>query len=348
MTTFQSLQLVRLTGEFHDGVEVHSLPLRPAAEGEVVVQTHYVGVNATDVKLTAAKFLGNGPLPCGIGLEALGRVHSVGPGVSKVSPGDAVLVFNGSACYAEFIYAREEQLFPVPDVRPEFLVSLINGLTAAIGLDECGRIRDGDRVLVTAAAGGTGHVAVQWAKRKGCFVIGVTSSDSKAAFLREVGVDHVINSKREDVFAVLARDYPDGVNVIWETGIAGHTLGLLLDHLAPRGRLVIIGNSTASKALNQRKHLANPAALNADSLAQRLRLSGFSISGFLLLLYQDLVPHYWSQLISLISRREIHARVDEGEEAPGGRFQGIRDVVRAVEHLQSGGNRGKAVVRIIS
>ena len=91
----------------------------------------------------------------------------------------------------------------MPDLNPAYLVSLINGLTASIALDKAGHIQAGDKVLITAAAGGTGQIAVQWAKQRGAYVIGLTSSAEKAAHLKQLGADHVINYREESLDLVL-------------------------------------------------------------------------------------------------------------------------------------------------
>ena len=97
---------------------------------------------------------------------------------------------------------------PLPELNPKFLVGFVTGLTAAIGLDKCGHIEAGDKVLITAAAGGTGQIAVQWAKQKGCYVIGMTSTEEKAAFLRQLGADLVINYREQNVDQVLREKFP--------------------------------------------------------------------------------------------------------------------------------------------
>ena len=99
-------------------------------------------------------------------------------------------------------------MIPVPEAAPKYLVANVNGLTASIALDKCGRIQPGDKVLVTAAAGGTGQIAVQWAKQKGCYVIGTTSSDEKGKYLKELGADLVINYRKEDMNEVLKERFP--------------------------------------------------------------------------------------------------------------------------------------------
>ena len=63
-------------------------------------------------------------------------------------------------------------------------------------------------MLITAAAGGTGHIAVQWAKSKGCYVVGLTSSKEKATFLRSIGADEIINYKTEDLDQALTDKFP--------------------------------------------------------------------------------------------------------------------------------------------
>ena len=105
-------------------------------------------------------------------------------------------------------YATDKEVIPVPSLKPDFVSFPVSGLTATIGLDVQGRIQHGDKVLITASAGGTGHIAVQWAKKKSCHVIGRTSSEEKAKLLKELRTDRVINYKTEDLDEVLTKEYP--------------------------------------------------------------------------------------------------------------------------------------------
>ena len=104
-------------------------------------------------------------------------------------------------------------IFPVPELNPVYLTTLLNGLTPAIALDQAGHLEAGEKVLVTAAAGGTGQIVVQWAKQKGAYVVGLTSSKEKAAYLKELGADDVINYREENLDQVLAERYPVS---LWE------------------------------------------------------------------------------------------------------------------------------------
>ena len=91
-----------------------------------------------------------------------------------------------------------------------------------------------------------GHIGVQWAKKRGCHVIGMTSSEEKAKLLRELGADRVINYRTEDLDQVLTKEYPEGVDVVWET-IGGKVFETLFKHLAPKGRLVVVGGISGYK-----------------------------------------------------------------------------------------------------
>ena len=97
----------------------------------------------------------------------------------------------------------------VPKPDPEYLVLFgTSGLTASIGLSEGSHLASGEKVLITAAAGGVGHIAAQWALLKGCHVIATTSNDKKQEFLKELGCHRVINYKTENLDQVLNTEYP--------------------------------------------------------------------------------------------------------------------------------------------
>ena len=97
----------------------------------------------------------------------------------------------------------------VPKPDPEYLALFgTSGLTASIGLSEGSHLASGEKVLITAAAGGVGHIAAQWALLKGCHVIATTSNDKKQEFLKELGCHRVINYKTENLDQVLNTEYP--------------------------------------------------------------------------------------------------------------------------------------------
>lgn len=130
---------------------------------------------------------------------------------------------------------------------------------------EGAKLAKGETVLVTAAAGGVGHMAVQWAKLQGCHVVAMTSTNKKKEFLKQLGVDRVINYKDEDLDQVLKQEYPvfitidsiyfsmtfyyqKGIDVIWET-IGSPLFEQLFEHLARKGRLINIGATSGYKTV---------------------------------------------------------------------------------------------------
>lgn len=233
-----------------------------------------------------------------------------------------------------FQLREEKELIPIPDLNPKYISVMVCGLTASIALDHVGKIKAGDKVLITAAAGGTGHIAVQWAKSKGAHVIGTTSSAAKVAFLKSIGADNVINYKDEDLSTALKRDYPDGVDVIWET-IGGKVAETLIQHLAKNGRMIFIGGITGYKTEGFPKIEIQPGALVMNDI---------TLAGFMLLNYVDRFPAYLKQLIEAVRSGELKITNDFGEGTADGIFKGLEGAVRGVEHLHSSKNIGKVTI----
>lgn len=246
------------------------------------------------------------------------------------------MTFSYSECVDSFQLKEEKELIPIPDLDPKYISVMVCGLTAAIGLDSVGKIKPGDKVLITAAAGGTGHIAVQWAKSMSCHVIGTTSSAEKATFLKSISADHVINYKDEDLSVALKRDYPDGVDVIWET-IGGKVTETLIQHLARNGRMILIGGITGYKTEGFPKIEIQPGLLVMKDI---------TLSGFLLLSYVDKFPVYLKQLIEAVHSGKFKITNDFGDSTPDGTFKGLDGAVRGVEHLHSGKNIGKVTIKM--
>ena len=115
------------------------------------------------------------------------------------------------------------------------------GLTAYGGLLEVGRLKDGEQVFVSTAAGAVGSVVAQIAKIKGCYVVGSTGSDEKAAWLRdEAGLDGVINYKTEPLRNALAASTPKGIDVYFEN-VGGAHLEAALSRMNTHGRIPVCG-----------------------------------------------------------------------------------------------------------
>jgi NADPH:quinone reductase-like Zn-dependent oxidoreductase len=183
------------------------LPRPEPGPTEVLVRVTAAGVNPLDWKTRArGVFLGRPPFT--VGADVAGVVAALGSGVTRFAVGDRVFGmprFPGeAAAYAEYVTAPSRQLARTPDRLTDIEAAALPmaGLTAWQALVETADVQAGDRVLVHAAAGGIGHLAVQIAKARRAYVVG-TARAAKHAFLAELGADQAIDYTREDVAAVV-------------------------------------------------------------------------------------------------------------------------------------------------
>ncbi|MEU3982010.1 NADP-dependent oxidoreductase [Streptomyces sp. NPDC026672] len=205
---------------------------------QVLVRMRAAGVNPTDWKHRATGgFLGRPPFV--LGWDVSGVVEAVGVGVAAFHPGDEVFGMlpypYGHGSHAEYVLAPVRALVHKPASLDHTLAGALPlvSLTAWQALVETAGLREGQRVLVHAAAGGVGHVAVQIAKARGAYVIG-TASAGKHDFLRGIGVDETVDYRTAD-FTEAVRD----VDVVLDT-IGGDTAVRSLRVVRPGGIVVSI------------------------------------------------------------------------------------------------------------
>ncbi|MFD8377894.1 NADP-dependent oxidoreductase [Streptomyces sp. NPDC059679] len=208
--------------------------------GEILVRVHTAGVNPADWKTRERGVFADGATPpFTLGFDVAGVVESAGAGVTLFRPGDEVFGMprfpHPAGAYAEYVTAPARHFAP----RPRGLDHLQAGalplaaLTAWQALVDTAHMRPGQRVLVHAAAGGVGHLAVQIAKARGAYVI-ATAGAAKHDLLRTLGADELIDYRTQDV-ADTVRD----VDVVLDS-IGGPTWARSLRTLRRGGTLVSI------------------------------------------------------------------------------------------------------------
>lgn len=213
--------------------------------GEVRVRHEAVGLNFADTYFRSGLY--PAALPAGMGVEAAGVIEAVGPGVEGFEAGDRV-TYTGSplGAYSTERVMPAEHLLALPDgIGFDTAASMtMRGLTTAYLLRRIHPLREGDTVLLHAAAGGVGSIFVQWAKLLGITVIGTVSSEEKAEIARANGCDHVVIYTREDV-AARVREITGGagVPVVYDS-IGKTTFDTSLDSLSRRGLLVCFGTAS--------------------------------------------------------------------------------------------------------
>jgi len=215
--------------------------------GEARVRNQAVGLNFIDTYQRSGLY--KVPLPSGLGSEGAGVVEAVGQGVSVVKPGDRVAYASGPlGAYSEVRNMPAGSLVLLPEgISFETgAAMMLKGLTVQYLLRRTYRVRQGETILLHAAAGGVGLIACQWAKALGATVIGTAGSDEKAALAKAHGCDHVIVYTRENfVERVKQITGGKGVPVVYDS-VGKDTFMGSLDCLQARGLMVIFGNSSGA------------------------------------------------------------------------------------------------------
>ncbi|XP_048218994.1 prostaglandin reductase 3 isoform X2 [Perognathus longimembris pacificus] len=302
-------------------------------------QLKFVGINASDINYSAGRYDPSVKPPFDIGFEGLGEVVALGLSASASYTVGQTVAYLAPGSFAEYTVVPARAATPVPSLKPEYLALLVSGTTAYISLEELGALSQGKKVLVTAAAGGTGQFAVQLAKRAKCHVIGTCSSAEKSAFLSSLGCDRPINYKTEPVGSVLKSEYPEGVDVVYES-VGGAMFDLAVNALATKGRLIIIGFISGYQSLS------GLAPVRAGTLPVQLLRKSASLHGFFLNHYLSKYRGAMERLLELYEGGELVCQVDRGDLCPEGRFVGLDAAFRAVDHMYTGRNTGKIVLEL--
>jgi len=216
--------------------------------GEVLVRIKAAGINPVDGAVRAGYFPLLGEPPFILGWDVSGTIEALGAGVTGFQAGDEVFGMprfpKQAAAYAELAAVPADEIAPKPKGIDHIHAAALPlaGLTAWQGLVRHGGLKQGQRVLVHAAAGGVGHLAVQMAKARGAYVI-ATASPEKLDFVRSLGADEVVDYTRGD-FTGQVRD----VDLVLET-VGGDHAEHSLKVLRPGGVLVSLLNvSDAARA----------------------------------------------------------------------------------------------------
>lgn len=212
--------------------------------GQALVRVEAVGINYVDIYHRTGLY--PRPLPYTPGAEASGVIEALAPDITGFKIGDRVASAGAIGAYAEYMLVPVQHLVPVPqgvDAQAA-AAAMLQGMTAHYLTHSTYAVQPGDRVLIHAAAGGTGRLLVQMAKRRGAIVYGTASTEEKASLAREAGADAVINY-RQGSFVDEARRLTDGegVHVVYD-GVGKATFEGSMASLRTRGMLVLFGNAS--------------------------------------------------------------------------------------------------------
>jgi NADPH-dependent curcumin reductase CurA len=330
--TYKKIIADRFAKDFRSATEIVELPIPTPTANEILVRNKFAGINSGfDTLLCQGKvpYVSLTP-PFDLGVEAVGEVVAAGEAVRDFQVGDAVVTTLRGSGYREYQAIDANLAVKVREATSEVLTLMPTGISALVALEQVGEMKSNEVILVTAAAGGTGHIAVQLAKLAGNHVIGTCGSEQKAALLRKMSCDRIINYHTENLDRVLKNEYPQGINLVFDC-VGKQTFDTCVENLAIRGRLVVVG--FISEYGQREEEIAQPR------IYHKLFWKAASVRGFLMPLYQDYAAAARDRLLNLFYTGKLNVAIDSTP------FNGIESIPDAVEYLLGGQNCGKVVVK---
>jgi len=302
--------------------EIKEIALPELVDGQILVKNVYLSIDpATRPRLTRGQELNTA-----MGGFALGRVlKSRAPSLKE---GDVV---RGIFGYREAYVADARHVAKI-DVDPKLPLTVYMhvmggaGFVAYGGLIEIGKMKSGEQVFVSTAAGSVGSLAVQIARLKGCTVIGSTGNDDKVVWLKSLGLDAVINYKKEPIRDALERATPKGIDVYFDN-VGGDHLEAALRRMNTLGRIAVCG--MISTYNDQQVGVRNLSAI----IYGRVNIRGFVTTDF-----PQLLPQFNEEMTGWLRDGKIKYQETF--------FDGIENAPRALIALLNGENTGKMLVRL--
>jgi NADPH-dependent curcumin reductase CurA len=307
-----------------------ALPARAPVPGEVLLETRYLSI---DPAMRSWMSEGAG-YQQGIPLGEVMRGGGIGSVLESraegFGPGDLVQARLGWQTHPTIAGRYLQKLDLALGTVEDWIGPLgLSAVTAWFGLRDIGGLRPNDRVLVSAAAGGVGQIAVQIARIEGCRVAGIAGGPEKCAFVaRELGADAVIDYKAEqDLSAAIARACPEGVDLYFDN-VGGPTLDAALAHLRPGARVVLCGRISQTLA-------AEPYGIRNLG---RLAAAHGRMQGFLVFNYHERYDEARAWLAARRRDGSLRQRLHV--------LEGLAQAPVGLGMLFRGENTGKLVVRV--
>jgi NADPH2:quinone reductase len=299
-----------------EALEYVEVPDPTPGEGEVLVDVARSGVNFADTHATRNDYLAEQQLPLVPGTEVSGRT----------ADGRRVAALLGNGGYAQKVAVPESLLIPIPDGVDDDQAAavLLQGLTAMALVRRCARIEPGETIVVEAAAGGTGTLAVQIAKQAGAKVIGLASNEDKRELVKGLGADACVDSRADDLGAAI-REANGGERVDAVLHMSGgDAFEAEMGVLAPLGRMVVFGIAS-----REQREVSTAALLRGSK----------AVIGFWLLhllARPDLAVPMIGELLAAVAAGELEATI-------GGVYP-LSEAPRAHEDLISRRSTGKLLL----
>ncbi|SEM97567.1 NADPH2:quinone reductase [bacterium A37T11] len=305
----QAAVLVR-TGPADRAFEIRELPRPEPGDDEILIQVTAFGLNYADIMAIQGKYRDAPPLPSVLGYDVCGHVVAVGKDVNQHQVGDYVTAMTRFGGYAEYAVTGQQAAAGIPEnTKPSIALALATqAATAWYCAEEVSSIYEGERVIITAAAGGVGSLVLQLAKRRKAIVYGIVSSETKEHIILNLGADGVLNRSKGDVFDQYQQyEGYRGIDILFDSA-GGSYIRKGMNNLAPGGRVVGYGGSQGTNATNIFKLIAFGLSFGLYHPAPFL-LEGYGLIGVNMLRLADHKPHVvhtcMAQSIQLFNEGEL-------------------------------------------
>ena len=291
-------------GEPEEVLALADIPRPEPGPGQILVRVLAAAANFPDVLLCRGTYQVKMPLPFTLGVELCGEVIEAGPGVTGFAAGDRVIGDTAlpHGAFAEYALMDAPAALPAPTALDDAEAApfYVTYETCWVGLHRRARLRDGETLLVHAAAGGVGTGAIQIGKAAGARVIGVVGGPEKAALARKTGADVVIDRSAEDFVAVVKElTGGKGADVIFDP-VGGDVFHKSTKCIAFEGRILVVGFASGDI----------PAAALNHALVKNYDIVGLSARTYRVLENQAIRDHY-AALLKLTETGAVRTVVTE-------------------------------------
>lgn len=230
-------------GSPEDAFRLLEKPNPVPATHEVLIKVEAFGINFADIMARNGLYQDAPPLPAVVGYEVVGRIESCGSDVhEKWEKGTRVVAFTRFGAYSTHVVTDARAVVAIGEEMDAGTACAlaVQYTTAWFCAEEMVRLREGNHVLIQAAAGGVGTALVQLCKRHKCVIYATAGSDKKLDYLRELGVDFLINYNTSDFASEIKKQKPEGLDVAFDS-VGGKTFRNSFQCLNKGGRIVAYG-----------------------------------------------------------------------------------------------------------
>lgn len=308
----------------------------PELKGQqCLIQNKYVGINAVydrELYRGAVPYI-DVVFPYVFGVEAVGEVIQLGSDCSAIKIGDQVGTVKVGTAYQEYQIVDQDALIALPEATPEYLTISPTGVSAYLAIEKLADLKLNEVVVVSAAAGGLGHIMVQLCKMKGCHVVAICGGTAKKDVLSSLGCcNRIINYHEESIVEVLDTEYKNKIDVAIDS-VGRDMFDVFLRNIAIKGRLIVIG--LASELADEKFEI-----VNQSRVYESIYWKGASVRCFMNHLYKDEHATARASLFKMYQEGTLKIKLDQNE------FAGIDSIVDASKYLLAGKSCGKVLVKL--